>query len=199
MSEENNIIKKKRGRPRKNTSELDTNKQNDKEKTTIVSLSSPDKAQDIVKKISEGKEIELDLDKQVLLNNFNTFMLAEAYTQLPTIIKLHELQMKCLDKYYEQVNEMLDDGDYNVFLLEKIINAINSSIDRCNNIILKLGLNSDITDSLMITHVDNSQNISVYQSQISKQKVLNTIDKLLANPELLNVNNDEFINDIDEN
>lgn len=197
MSEENNEIKKKRGRPKKNTSE--NNKENNKEKTDIVSLSSPEKANDIVRKISEGKEIELDLDKQVLLNNFNTFMLAEAYTQLPTIIKLHELQTKCLDKYYEQVNEMLDEGDYNVFLLEKIINAINTSIDRCNNIILKLGLNSDITDSLMITHVDNSQNINVYQSQISKQRVLNTIDKLLANPNLLNADSeDNFIDDIDE-
>ena len=194
MSEENKSTKKKRGRPKKNTSE-----NVNKEKTDIIALSSPEKANDIVKKISEGKEIELDLDKQVLLNNFNTFMLAEAYTQLPTIIKLHELQTKCLDKYYEQVNEMLDEGDYNVFLLEKIINAINNSIDRCNNIILKLGLNSDITDSLMITHVDNSQNINVYQSQISKQKVLNTIDKLLANPNLLNVDTeDNFIDNINE-
>lgn len=187
MSEES--IKNEKEIPDENTSE-----NINKEKTDIIALSSPEKANDIVKKISEGKEIELDLDKQVLLNNFNTFMLAEAYTQLPTIIKLHELQTKCLDKYYEQVNEMLDDGDYNVFLLEKVINAINNSIDRCNNIILKLGLNSDITDSLMITHVDNSQNINVYQSQISKQRVLNTIDKLLANPNLIN-NDDGDIND----
>ena len=43
-------------------------------------------------------------------------MLTEAYSQLPTIIKLYELQTKCLDKYYEQVNEMLDNDDVNVFL-----------------------------------------------------------------------------------
>lgn len=174
MSEENKEPKK-RGRKPKNTESTDI------VKTTpikTVELSSPDKAQTILDSISKGEKIELDVDKQILLNNFNTFMLAEAYSQLPTIIKLHELQLKCLDKYYEQVNEMLDNDDANVFLLEKVINTINSSIDRCNNIILRLGLNSDITDQLMVKHVDNSQNVNVYQSQISKQKVVDIINKL---------------------
>lgn len=174
MSEESKEPKK-RGRKPKNTESTDI------VKTTpikTVELSSPDKAQTILDSISKGEKIELDVDKQILLNNFNTFMLAEAYSQLPTIIKLHELQLKCLDKYYEQVNEMLDNDDANVFLLEKVINTINSSIDRCNNIILRLGLNSDITDQLMVKHVDNSQNVNVYQSQISKQKVVDIINKL---------------------
>ena len=48
-----------------------------------------------------------------------------------------------------------------------------------NNIILKLGLNSDITDQLMIKHIDNSQTVNVFQSQISKQKVVDTIHTLI--------------------
>ncbi len=144
-----------------------------------VSLKSSDNATQILDYISKGEKVELDADKQVLISNFNTFMLAEAYSQLPTVIKLHELQTKCLDKYYEQVNEMLDNDDVNVFLLDKIITTINSSIDRCNNIILKLGLNSDITDQLMIKHIDNSQTVNVFQSQISKQKVVDTIHTLI--------------------
>lgn len=186
MSEENKETKK-RGRKPKNTESTDI------VKTTpikTVELSSPDKAQIILDSISQGEKIELDVDKQILLNNFNTFMLAEAYSQLPTIIKLHELQLRCLDKYYEQVNEMLDNDDANVFLLEKVINTINSSIDRCNNIILRLGLNSDITDQLMVKHVDNSQNVNVYQSQISKQKVVDIINKLKSG---------EIFYEIDEN
>lgn len=142
-------------------------------------LSSPENAQKILDSISKGESVELNVDKQILLNNFNTFMLAEAYSQLPTIIKLHELQTKCLDMYYKQVNELLDEEDVNVFLLDKIITTINNSIDRCNNIILKLGLNSDITDQLMIKHIDNSQHLAVYQSQISQQKVLDVVNKIL--------------------
>lgn len=156
-----------------------------------VSLKSSDNANQILDYISKGEKVELDADKQVLISNFNTFMLAEAYSQLPTVIKLHELQTKCLDKYYEQVNEMLDDGDVNVFLLDKIITTINSSIDRCNNIILKLGLNSDITDQLMIKHVDNSQTVNIFQSQISKQKVLDTIHTLVNGGYLTNDENVE--------
>jgi hypothetical protein len=144
-----------------------------------VSLKSSDNVTQILDFISKGEKVELDTDKQVLISNFNAFMLAEAYSQLPTVIKLHELQTKCLDKYYEQVNEMLDNDDVNVFLLDKIITTINNSIDRCNNIILKLGLNSDITDQLMIKHVDNSKNVNIFQSQISKQKVLDTIHVLI--------------------
>lgn len=150
----------------------------DTEPKYTVPLSSPEKAQLILSHISKGETVELDADKQQLINNFNTFMIAEAYSQLPTIIKLHELQVKCLDKYYEQVNEMLDNDDVNVFLLDKMITTINNSIDRCNNIVLKLGLNNDITEPLMIKHIDNSQTVNVYQSQISKQKVLDTINKL---------------------
>ncbi len=142
-------------------------------------LSSPENANKILDSISKGEAVELDVNKETLLNNFNTFMLAEAYSQLPTIIKLHELQTKCLDMYYKQVNELLDEEDVNVFLLDKIITTINNSIDRCNNIILKLGLNSDITESLMINHVDNSQHLSIYQSQISQQKVIDTINEIL--------------------
>ena len=145
-----------------------------------VSLKSSDNATQILDYISKGEKVELDVDKQTLISNFNTFMLAEAYGQLPTVIKLHELQTRCLDKYYEQVNEMLDNDDVNVFLLDKIITTINNSIDRCNNIILKLGLNSDITDQLMIKHIDNSQTVNVFQSQISKQKVIDTINTLVA-------------------
>lgn len=156
-----------------NENKLSTNTQNS------MPLSSPENAQKILDSISKGESVELDVDKQILLNNFNTFMLAEAYSQLPTIIKLHELQTKCLDMYYKQVNELLDEEDVNVFLLDKIITTINNSIDRCNNIILKLGLNSDITESLMIKHVDNSQHLAVYQSQISQQKVLDTINTIL--------------------
>lgn len=145
----------------------------------IIPLKSQEAATKILECISEGQSVELDVDKQTLLNNFNTFMLAEAFSQLPTIIKLHDLQMKCLDKYYTLANEMLDNDEVNVFLLDKMITTINNSIDRCNNIILKLGLNSDITDQLMIKHVDNSQNVNIYQSQISKQKVIDTIQSIL--------------------
>lgn len=146
---------------------------------TTMSLSSPANASDVLDNISKGKNVELDVDKDKLLNNFNTFMLAEAYSQIPTLIKLHELQTKCLDTYYNQVTELLEEEDANVFMLDKIITTINNSIDRCNNIIFKLGLNSEITDSLMIKHVDNSQNINVFQSQLSKQKVLDTIHSIL--------------------
>lgn len=173
-----NETPKKRGRKPKSSTNIDVI-ENNKPTVKIISLSKADKTQDILNAISNGETVELDVDKQILLNNFNTFMLTEAYSQLPTIIKLHELQTKCLDKYYEQVIEMLDNDDVNVFLLDKIITTINSSIDRCNNIILKLGLNSDITDSLMIKHVDQSQSINVFQSQISKQKVLDTINGLM--------------------
>ena len=173
---ENNVPKKRGRKPKnKNTEIIQVNNQ---PQVKTISLAKADNTQDILNAISNGETVELDVDKQVLLNNFNTFMLTEAYSQLPTIIKLYELQTKCLDKYYEQVNEMLDNDDVNVFLLDKIITTINSSIDRCNNIILKLGLNSDITDQLMIKHVDNSQNINVFQSQISKQKVLDTVQHL---------------------
>jgi len=163
------------GRPKKNKDEV-TALIPTEENKEIVSLSSPDKAKKILDAISKGVNIELDVDKQILLNNFNSFMLSQAYSQLPTIIKLYELQTKCLDKYYEQVNEMLDNDDANVFLLEKIINTVNSSIDKCNNIILRLGLNQEITDQLMIRHVDNSQSINFYQSQMSKQKVLDALN-----------------------
>jgi len=146
----------------------------------IISLTSQDNADKILESISKGENVELDINKQTLVNNFNTFMLAEAYSQLPTILKLHDLQMKCLDKYYEQANEMLDDDDVNIFLLEKMINMINNTIDRCNNIILKLGLNGDITDQLIINKIDNHQNVNVFQSQISKQKVLDTVKNILA-------------------
>lgn len=174
MSE--NDTPKKRGRKPKNKNN-EVVPVNNQIKT--VSLSKADNTKEILDAISNGETVELDIDKQTLLSNFNTFMLTEAYGQLPTIIKLYELQTKCLDKYYEQVNDMLDNDDVNVFLLDKIITTINSSIDRCNNIILKLGLNSDITDSLMIKHVDNSQNINIFQSQISKQKVLDTVHELI--------------------
>ena len=167
------------GKERHMSDEL-VNKSNPNEKVNIVSITSPTKANEILKYISEGESVKLDVDKEVLLNNFNTFMLAEAYSQLPTIIKLHELQMRCLDKYYEQVNELLDEDDANVFMLEKIINTINNSIDRCNNIILRLGLNTDITDPLMIQHIDNSSHVSVYQSQISKQKVVDAVQQILT-------------------
>lgn len=174
---ENNVPKKRGRKPKnKNTEIVQVNNQ---PQVKTISLAKADNTQDILNAISNGETVELDVDKQILLNNFNTFMLTEAYSQLPTIIKLYELQTKCLDKYYEQVNDMLDNDDVNVFLLDKIITTINSSIDRCNNIILKLGLNSDITDSLMIRHVDNSQNINIFQSQISKQKVLDTVHELI--------------------
>ena len=157
-------------------------------KNNLLNLSSPEGAKNILETISKGENVELDVDKQELLNKFNTFMLVEAYSQLPTIIKLHELQVKCLDMYYKQVNELLEEEDVNVFMLDKIISTINDSIDRCNNIILKLGLNSDITDQLMIKHVDNSQSINVYQSQISKQKVIDTINAILHGENNINEN-----------
>ena len=173
-----NNTPKKRGRKPKNKNDelIPVDNQN---QIKTVSLAKADNTKEILDAISNGEVIELDVDKQTLLSNFNTFMLTEAYSQLPTIIKLYELQTKCLDKYYELVNDMLDNDDVNVFLLDKIITTINSSIDRCNNIILKLGLNSDITDSLMIKHVDNSQHINIFQSQISKQKVLDTVHELI--------------------
>ena len=177
MSEENKP-KKKRGRPPKKKQEETqlTIKEN-----KALNLKSQDNVQIIMNAISNGDSVELDIDKNEMMKNFNTFMLTQAYGQLPTIIKLYELQMRCLDEYYKQVNELLDDEDANVFLLDKIITTINNSIDRCNNIIMKLGLNSDITDQLMIKHVDNSQNINInaYQSQISKQKVLDTVRNIL--------------------
>ena len=163
-----------------NSEEISLNAEsNDKSNKELITLSSPENAKDILDTISKGNNVELDINKQDLLNKFNTFMLAEAYSQLPTIMKLHELQTKCLDAYYKQVNELLEEDDANVFMLDKIISTINNSIDRCNNIILKLGLNSDITDQLMINHIDNSQTLYVYQSQISKQKVLDTISAIL--------------------
>ena len=167
-------------RAKKNKTEESENKS-----LTTVSLQDSDSVNKILDNISKGNNVELDVDKQLLLNNFNTFMLAEAFSQLPTIMKLHELQTKCLDKYYEQVNELLDEDDANVFMLDKIISTINDSIDRCNNIILKLGLNSDITDQLMIKHVDNSKTVNVFQSQISKQKVVDTIHAILNSGELM--------------
>lgn len=181
MSEEQ--VPKKRGRKPKNKENVPVIVESD---VKTVSLKSSDNATQILDYISKGEKVELDADKQVLISNFNTFMLAEAYSQLPTVIKLHELQTKCLDKYYEQVNEMLDNDDVNVFLLDKIITTINSSIDRCNNIILKLGLNSDITDQLMIKHIDNSKTVNVFQSQISKQKVVDTIHTLIEGGYLTN-------------
>ena len=163
-----------------NSEEISLNAEsNDKSNKELITLSSPENAKDILDTISKGNNVELDINKQDLLNKFNTFMLAEAYSQLPTIMKLHELQTKCLDAYYKQVNELLEEDDANVFMLDKIISTINNSIDRCNNIILKLGLNSDITDQLMINHIDNSQTLNIYQSQISKQKVLDTIRAIL--------------------
>lgn len=150
------------------------------EKSNSVSLTSKNDVESILTKISEGESVNLDIDKELLLNNFNTFMLTEAFSQLATISKLHKIQTRCLDTYYDQVNELLDNEDANVFLLDKIINTINNSIDRCNNIIMKLGLNADISDQLTINKIDNSQTINVYQSQISKQKVVNTIDKILS-------------------
>lgn len=184
MNEEQ--VPKKRGRKPKNKDNIPNVIE---QETKTVSLKSSDNVSQILDYISKGEKVELDADKQVLITNFNTFMLAEAYSQLPTIIKLHELQTKCLDKYYEQVNEMLDNDDVNVFLLDKIITTINSSIDRCNNIILKLGLNSDITDQLMIKHIDNSQTVNVFQSQISKQKVVDTIHTLIEGGYITNENN----------
>lgn len=192
MSEEQ--VPKKRGRKPKVKPETNDVPAIIESDTKTVSLKSTDNAKQILDYISKGEKVELDADKQVLISNFNTFMLAEAYSQLPTVIKLHELQTKCLDKYYEQVNEMLDNDDVNVFLLDKIITTINSSIDRCNSIILKLGLNTEITDQLMIKHVDNSQNINVYQSQISKQKVIDTINKIVNGGYL----SDSNITSIDE-
>lgn len=192
MSEEK--VPKKRGRKPKAKPETNDVPAIIESDTKTVSLKSTDNAKQILDYISKGEKVELDADKQVLISNFNTFMLAEAYSQLPTVIKLHELQTKCLDKYYEQVNEMLDNDDVNVFLLDKIITTINSSIDRCNSIILKLGLNTEITDQLMIKHVDNSQNINVYQSQISKQKVIDTINKIVNGGYL----SDSNITSIDE-
>lgn len=195
MSEEQ--VPKKRGRKPKAKPETNDVPAIIESDTKTVSLKSTDNAKQILDYISKGEKVELDADKQVLISNFNTFMLAEAYSQLPTVIKLHELQTKCLDKYYEQVNEMLDNDDVNVFLLDKIITTINSSIDRCNSIILKLGLNTEITDQLMIKHVDNSQNINVYQSQISKQKVIDTINKIVNGGYLSN-NNITSIDEINE-
>lgn len=195
MSEEK--VPKKRGRKPKAKPETNDVPAIIESDTKTVSLKSSDNVSQILDYISKGEKVELDADKQVLITNFNTFMLAEAYSQLPTIIKLHELQTKCLDKYYEQVNEMLDNDDVNVFLLDKIITTINSSIDRCNSIILKLGLNTEITDQLMIKHVDNSQNINVYQSQISKQKVIDTINKIV-NGGYLSDSNIASIDEINE-
>ena len=145
-----------------------------------ISLTSSDTAQEILDSISDGKTVELDINKDSLINNLNAFLLAEAYSQLPTIIKLHKLQTKCLDKYYEQVNELIDDDDANTFMLEKIINTLNESIDRCNNMIFKLGLNSNVTSQLMIKHVDNSKNVNVFQSQLSKQRVISALDKIIT-------------------
>lgn len=157
-----------------------------KDASTRISLSSPDKANEILSKISKGENVELDNDKSELLGNLNTFMIAEAYSQLPTIMKLHELQMKCLDKYYEQVNELLDEDDANVFMLDKIITTINNTIDRSNNIIMRLGLNSNITDQLMIQPVNQTQNnINIFQSQLSKQRVVNVIDEILKNSQAI--------------
>ena len=118
MADENK--QKKRGRKPKNKNNKIIQVSNQPQVKTI-SLAKADNTQDILNAISNGETVELDVDKQILLNNFNTFMLTEAYSQLPTIIKLYELQTKCLDKYYEQVNEMLDNDDVNVFLLDKII------------------------------------------------------------------------------
>ena len=188
MNEENKQ-KKKRGRPPKKKQE--TNLAITENKS--LNLKSQDNVQLIMNAISNGKSVELDIDKNEMMKNFNTFMLTQAYGQLPTIIKLYELQMRCLDEYYKQVNELLDDEDANVFLLDKIITTINNCIDRCNNIIMKLGLNSDITDQLMIKHVDNSQNINInaYQSQISKQKVLDTVRNILEISKTTNNINEE--------
>ena len=38
----------------------------------------------------------------------------------------------------------------------------------------------------MIKHVDNSQNINIFQSQISKQKVLDTVHELINSGYLSN-------------
>lgn len=188
MSEENKQ-KKKRGRPPKKKQETNLAIMENKS----LNLKSQDNVQLIMNAISNGESVELDIDKNEMMKNFNTFMLTQAYGQLPTIIKLYELQMRCLDEYYKQVNELLDDEDANVFLLDKIITTINNCIDRCNNIIMKLGLNSDITDQLMIKHVDNSQNINInaYQSQISKQKVLDTVRNILEISKTTNNINEE--------
>ena len=156
---------------------LNDNIDENKEVKTL-SLKSQSNAEEVLNSISRGETVEL---------NFNTFMLAEAYSQLPTILKLHELQTRCLDMYYKQVSELLDEEDANVFMLDKIITTINNSIDRCNNIILKLGLNTDISESLMIKHVDNSQSVNVYQSQISKQKVIDTVHEILKQVNIENV------------
>ena len=115
MSENN--VPKKRGRKPKNK-DIEISQVNNQPQVKTISLAKADNTQDILNAISNGETVELDVDKQVLLNNFNTFMLTEAYSQLPTIIKLYELQTKCLDKYYEQVNDMLDNDDVNVFLLD---------------------------------------------------------------------------------
>ena len=144
----------------------------------IVSLNSPKEADEILKMISNGQNVALDVDKEQLINNFNTFMLSEAYSQIPTLIRLHELQTKCLNEYYKQVEELLENEDANVFLLEKIIGTINGTIDRCNNIIMKLGLNANITDQLIINNIDNSQNVNVFQSQMSQQKVVDLLNRV---------------------
>lgn len=161
---------------------------NEEENKKCTDLSSPDVAKSVLNQISSGDTVTLSVNKEELLNQFNTFMIAEAYSQLPTILKLHELQLKCLDRYYDQVNELLDEDDANVFLLDKIITTLNNSIDRCNNIIMKLGLNSQITDQLIIQHIDNSQHINAYQSQVSKQRVLDTVRMLLGESDENNKN-----------
>ena len=85
---------------------------------------------------------------------------------------------------------MLDNDDVNVFLLDKLITTINNNIDRCNSIILRLGLNEDVSSGLVIKHIENSQNIvqNVYQSQLSKQKVIETVNNLMS---MLGHNNKE--------
>ena len=69
---ENNVPKKRGRKPKnKNTEIIQVNNQ---PQVKTISLAKADNTQDILNAISNGETVELDVDKQVLLNNFTTWV-----------------------------------------------------------------------------------------------------------------------------
>lgn len=130
----------------------------------------------------------------------NIFLVEQARRELQTIVKYTKLLDKLQDKYEKAIVEFIDDDknkDQFITALPYFINQISKCIDRSNNIIKEVLGDDKLSEILYIDmsqNINNDNSVNNYLSSNlsdpqSRQKVRNTIDKILS--QIQNNNNEE--------
>lgn len=153
---------------------------------------------DIVRKtalelIAEGNKDTIDSCSSLFESSklqMRIFLVEQAKRELNAIIKYTKLLDKLQDKYEEKLTEYLDDSNNENVLITALpyfINHISKCIDRSNSIIKEILGNNKLMDILYVnmsqnntTNVSNNYLASNLSDPQSRQKVRNTISKILS-------------------